>query len=98
MTTKLSVVVDRKPGDVTQVPLDAKVVANVTSALKTAFQIQPGRELVCILGSGYEKSNIDALETWVRNSLVQFGVGPTQEGLTVLVTALEVHLNRHLQP
>lgn len=98
MRTKLSVVSNEERYERPADPLDEKVVSNVTSALNAAFHIRPGRELVYVLGSGKERTNAEALETWVRASLLRTGVGPTQQGLMVLVSELEKHLNRHLLP
>jgi hypothetical protein len=73
-------------------PVDPKAVATLTSALNNAFQIRAGRELVYVLGSGQEESNIEALETWVRTSLERYGIAPTRHGLNILVAELEKQL------
>ncbi|MBF7728585.1 hypothetical protein [Pseudomonas sp. N040] len=38
---------------------------HLTSALSHYLENPQGSELICVLGSGYEKNNRQALETWV---------------------------------
>lgn len=51
-----------------------KYLKHIASALSHYLENPQGSELICVLGSGYEKSNRQALETWVfyhRNEVFQ---------------------------
>lgn len=93
MKPNLAVVNDRSRKGSSLRPHDPRAVANLASALNAAFQIKPGRELVLALGSGHEESNIEALETWVRESLERYGIAPTRQGLAILISELERKLS-----
>ncbi|SDT87001.1 hypothetical protein SAMN05216296_0075 [Pseudomonas pohangensis] len=42
-----------------------KYLKHIASALSHYLEDPQGSELICVLGSGYEQSNRQALETWV---------------------------------
>jgi len=42
-----------------------KYLKHIASALSHYLENPQGSELICVLGSGYEQSNRQALETWV---------------------------------
>lgn len=42
-----------------------KYLKHLASAMSHYLEDQHGSELVCVLGSGFEKDNRQALETWV---------------------------------
>lgn len=51
-----------------------KYLKHIASALSHYLENPQGSELICVLGSGYEQSNRQALETWVfyhRDEVIQ---------------------------
>ena len=44
----------------------------LAQAMKVALQIPDGDNLVFLIGSGSESSNLDALETWVKENSSEF--------------------------
>ena len=43
----------------------------LASAIQVALRIPDGDSLVFLIGRGHEASNLDALETWVKETLPQ---------------------------
>lgn len=59
-----------------------------------ALNVQPGRALVMVLGTGHERNNQEALETWVLQILIERDQLPTRETIPLLIEALEGTLTR----
>lgn len=74
-------------------PRERRVIRNMASALHAAFQITEGRELVIYLGLGGERSNLEALETWVCQQMLANHRSPSQDNLGWYVNRLEITLN-----
>lgn len=74
-------------------PREQRMIRNMASALNAAFQIPEGRGLVLHLGLGGERSNQEALETWVCRQMLAHRVLPGEESLAWFVRQLEYHLN-----
>lgn len=76
---------------------DARFVRNLASALTVAMNITPGNQLVMALGAGDERSNTEALETWVQLQLVPLRGMTSQQLLAELIQRLERQLADHLE-
>lgn len=74
-------------------PRERRMIRNVASALNAAFQIPEGRGLVLHLGLGGERSNLEALETWVCRQMLAHRMLPGEESLAWFVRQLEYDLN-----
>lgn len=75
------------------VPRERRMIRNMACALNAAFQIAQGRELVFHLGLGGERSNLEALETWVCQQMLAHKKYPSQESIGWYVSQLELTLN-----
>lgn len=97
MATKLDV--DSNVAGLTFVPLtnllprERRMIRNMAGALNTAFQVPEGRGLVLHLGLGGERSNLEALETWVCRQMLAHRVLPGEESIAWFVRQLEYDLN-----
>ncbi|WP_449285366.1 hypothetical protein [Marinobacter sp. PE14] len=76
---------------------DVRFVRNLASALTVAMNITPGNQLVMALGAGDERSNTEALETWVQFQLVPLRGMTNQQLLAELIERLERQLADHLE-
>lgn len=76
---------------------DVRFVRNLASALTVAMNITPGNQLVMALGAGDERSNTEALETWVQLQLVPLRGMTNQQLLAELIQRLERQLADHLE-
>lgn len=66
-----------------------RVVRNLAASLCVAVGInQQDRHLVTLLGLGGERSNDEAMETWVINQLARHQIEPSRESLPMLLGAL----------
>lgn len=68
------------------------VMSRLAGALQISLRIPQDDSLVCFLGFGWEKSNTQALETWVKNTLMT----PDDEGARLLLPWLVDRLEREL--
>ena len=75
------------------IPRERRMIRNMASALNAAFQITPGQELVIFLGLGGERSNLEALETWVCRQMLTHRILPSLDSLGWFVGQLETMLN-----
>ena len=75
------------------IPRERRLVRNMASALNAEFQIPPGHGLVVHLGLGGERSNLEALETWVCRQMLTHRILPSQDSLGWFVRELESTLN-----
>ncbi|KXS54302.1 MAG: Uncharacterized protein AWU57_1310 [Marinobacter sp. T13-3] len=75
------------------IPRERRMIRNMAGALNAAFQIAPGRELVIHLGLGGERSNLEALETWVCQQMLTHRMHPSRESMGWYVSQLESTLN-----
>lgn len=86
-------VIQQAPPITNRVP---SIVCNLAGVLMLRLQISPSRSLVCIIGSGREHSNQEAVETWL---MTQFGIDAI-EAMNAprdqLADALRTHLNNKL--
>ena len=62
-------------------------------ALMFAFRIQKDNSLVSVLGLGTEKSNHDALRTWIQNTLINPDMQIAESVLPRLIERLEQSLS-----
>ncbi|MYL24943.1 hypothetical protein [Vreelandella massiliensis] len=68
-------------------------VRKLAESLGVALNISAtGSQLVMALGSGHERTNYEALQTWVRQTLNEKDLLPTREALPTLIKALEAQL------
>ena len=75
------------------IPQERRMIRNMASALNAAFQIASGRGLVIYLGLGGERSNLEALETWVCQQMLTHRILPSQNSMGWFVRQLESTLN-----
>lgn len=68
------------------------VLSRLARALQVSLHIPQDDSLVCFLGFGWEMSNTQALETWIRNTLMT----PDEEGVRLLLPWLVDRLEREL--
>lgn len=61
------------------------MVRRLAKSLRATYNIPHGDELVLILGTGQETSNLKAIETWVRNTLLNLDEAAARDVLTHLV-------------
>jgi len=61
------------------------------------MNITPGNQLVMALGAGDERSNTEALETWVQLQLAPLRGMTNQQLLAELIQRLERKLADHLE-
>lgn len=73
-------------------------VRKLASAVGLALNVQPGRGLVMVLGTGNERNNQEALETWVAQALIDRDLLPTREAIPMLLRELESTLTRWEMP
>lgn len=64
-------------------------VRKLAESLGLALNIPAGSQLVMVLGTGNERTNLEALETWVRQSLIERDQLPTREAIPALIQSLE---------
>lgn len=76
---------------------DDRHVRNLAAALSSALNITPGTQLIMSLGAGDERSNLQALETWVRIELTSLGSMTSQQQLGELLSRLERRLVDHTE-
>lgn len=74
-------------------PRERRLIRNMAGTLNAAFQIPQGRELVLHLGLGGERSNLEALESWVCRQMLAHRVLPEEESLAWFVWQLEYDLS-----
>ncbi|MEX0604247.1 MAG: hypothetical protein WD623_02700 [Marinobacter sp.] len=74
--------------------LNSDSVHKLSASLGLALRIQSGKQLVFCLGTGTERSNDEALVTWVHSQLLHHGLSPTRQALAFLIVELEKALNR----
>lgn len=74
---------------------DAQFVRNLASALTVAMNLPRGNQLVMVLGAGDERSNGEAMETWVRVQLAPLRDMTNQQLLAELMGRLEQTLTAH---
>lgn len=66
-----------------------RVIQNLAASLCVAVGInQQDRHVVTLLGLGGERSNVEAMETWVRDQLARHTMEPSRESLPTLLSAL----------
>ncbi|MBN8241257.1 hypothetical protein JF541_19045 [Marinobacter hydrocarbonoclasticus] len=70
----------------------AQDVRKLARALFISLNIAPGDSLVCLLGSGDETSNFEAVVSWVKDTLIREKLTPDRLALQVLLPALEKRL------
>lgn len=70
-----------------------KLIRNIAATLRRALAIHDGNDLPCIIGSGYESTNAEAIETWVRRKNIDES---TVEQLPALIDHLERGLRKEL--
>ncbi|PVY76878.1 hypothetical protein C8D92_104109 [Tamilnaduibacter salinus] len=75
-------------------PAERRAIRNTARALCYGLRIPDGDHLVMILGNGDEKTNFDAVQTWVRDQLLMSGQAPGRANLNRLFHALEGELCR----
>lgn len=68
------------------------VLSRLAGALQLSLRIPQDDSLVCFLGFGWEENNTQALETWVKNTLMT----PDDEGVRLLLPWLVDRLEREL--
>jgi hypothetical protein len=61
------------------------------------MNIAPGNQLVMVLGAGDERSNLEAMETWVQLQLGSLRGLTNHQLLTELLQRLEKQLTEHLE-
>lgn len=66
----------------------------LASAIQVALCIPDGDALVFLIGRGHEASNLDALETWVKETLPQLEEEGGQAVLPYLLNQLENTMER----
>lgn len=76
---------------------DLRFARNLASSLAIAVNLAPGNQLVLALGAGDERSNKEALETWVRLQLVPLRGMTNEQLLAELLQRLERQLADHLE-
>jgi len=69
-------------------------VRKLASAVGLALNIRPGCSLVMLIGTGSERNNQEALESWVAQTLIDRDLLPTREVIPMLIDALEKTLTR----
>jgi len=72
------------------------IVRNLANVLMLRLQISPSRSLVCIIGSGHEHSNQEAVETWLMTQFGIDGIEALSAPRDQLADALRAHLNNKL--
>lgn len=73
-------------------PPPQSVLTRLAKALQFCLHIPQDDSLVCVLGFGWEKTNTQALETWIRNTLT----APDDEGVRLVLPWLIERLERDL--
>jgi len=74
-----------------------KAAIALASHLIFALNLQPGKELVFILGQGHEKDNRDAVANWVLNQISHITRWPLpSDEVHELITDLERNLSNTL--
>ena len=73
-------------------PPPQSVITRLAKALQFCLHIPQDDSLVCVLGCGWEKTNTQALETWIRNTLT----APDDEGVRLVLPWLIDRLERDL--
>ncbi|WOD11546.1 hypothetical protein RPW65_01295 [Pseudomonas sp. NyZ704] len=66
----------------------------LASAIQVALRIPDGDALVFLIGRGHEASNLDALETWVKETLPQLEEECGKAVLPYLLVHLESTMER----
>lgn len=74
-------------------PAERRAIRNTARALCYSLQIPDGDHLVVLLGNGDERSNFDALQTWVRDQLMMEECAPGRANLHRLLRMLETELH-----
>lgn len=74
-------------------PRERRVIRNMASALCVAFHIAEGRALASLLGIGGERSNQEALETWVCKQMLTHQTLPSQQTVSWFIAQLEYDLD-----
>ncbi len=69
-------------------------VRKLAGAVGLALNVQPGKALVMVLGTGSERNNQEALEHWVMQTLIERDLLPTREAIPLLIEVLEDTLTR----
>ncbi len=70
-----------------------KDVRKLASTLFIALNVAPGKALILSLGHGNEKSNFEAIESWVEERLVCEQLPAGKPALQILLPALEAQLH-----
>lgn len=73
--------------------LNGQTHRRLAKAMQQAMLIPEGDELVFIIGSGNESSNLEALETWVKESLDVLESDLALAVLPLLLNRLEQTIN-----
>ncbi|RUT76888.1 hypothetical protein EHM94_17800 [Marinobacter sp. NP-6] len=68
------------------------VLSRLARALQACLRIPEDDSLVCFLGFGWEENNTQALETWIKNTLMT----PDEEGVRLMLPWLLDRLEREL--
>ncbi|QWV13890.1 hypothetical protein ABWH88_09935 [Marinobacter adhaerens] len=80
-----------------QTGTDLQLVRNLGSSIAVAMNLAPGNQLVLLLGAGDERTNREALETWVRLQLPTLRGMTNQQLLAELIHRLEKLLTDYLE-
>lgn len=73
-------------------PETRRKIHKLAGALCAALNIQPGDQLVMLLGYGGERTNLEAVQTWVTETLVELEMLPTRQAIPALLEKLENEL------
>lgn len=73
-------------------PDACRKIHKLAGALCVALNIPDGDHLVMLLGHGGEPSNLEAVKTWVTETLIEGNLLPTRQAIPVLLNMLEHEL------
>ncbi|WP_425221463.1 hypothetical protein [Pseudomonas sp.] len=74
--------------------ISANTCRRLARAIQVALRIPEGDALVFLIGRGHEASNLDALETWVTETLPQLEEECGKAVLPYLLDRLESTMNQ----
>ena len=96
MKNKLSTIPVLKQADYIKTDKVPSIIRNLASALIIKLQINPNKSLACIIGSGHEQSNLDAVETWILTEIGKHAIKTMDAPLDQLAESLQNYLRSKL--
>ncbi|WP_097462104.1 hypothetical protein [Mangrovitalea sediminis] len=79
-------------------PAERRLIRNMAGALCQALAISQGNDLVPVLGLGGERTNLEAMASWIHGVMVTEGIVPARETLSLFLAKVERHLSAWREP